>query len=153
MQNNRDITILNSLIVTTIDSVNGYREAAIDADNVQFRGIFQARADEREEIVRELQEEVRALGGKPEDDGSALAGAHRFMLNIRDAVSGRDDQAVIAEVERGEDHIKTKYEAALNEAALSPRCRELVQRCFRSVREGHDQMSNLKHGVSGGTAL
>lgn len=153
MHNDHDIRVLNSLITTTIDSVNGYREAATNSSNEQFRSIFTARADEREEIVRELQAHVRELGGNPEDDGSTLAGAHRFMLDVRDALTGRDDQAVIAEVERGEDHIKHKYEAALNDGALSPHCRDLVQRSFRSVKEGHDQMRDLKHGVSGHTRL
>jgi uncharacterized protein (TIGR02284 family) len=153
MQDNHDISVLNSLIVTTIDSVNGYRKAAEDSSNQQFRSIFMARADEREEVVRELQEQVRSLGGNPDDDGSSLAGAHRFMLDVRDALTGRDDQAVIAEVERGEDHIKHKYEAALADAGLSPHCRDLVERSFRSVKEGHDQMRDLKHGVSGGAAL
>ncbi|MFM7027865.1 MAG: PA2169 family four-helix-bundle protein [Chakrabartia sp.] len=151
MHNDHDIRVLNSLVMTTIDSVNGYREAATNSSNEQFRSIFAARADEREEIVRDLQAHVRELGGTPEDDGSALAGAHRFMLDVRDALTGRDDQAVIAEVERGEDHIKRKYEAALEDTDVSPHVRDLVQRSFRSVKEGHDQMRDLKHGVSGTT--
>lgn len=149
MHNDHDVRVINSLIATTIDSVNGYRAAAGDAANEQFRSIFTARADERAEIVRDLQDHVRQLGGSPEDDGTALAGAHRFMMDIRDALSGRDDDAVIAEVERGEDHIKNKYETALADTDLSPQCREIVQRCFRSVKEGHDQMRDLKHGVTG----
>ena len=153
MHNDHDIRVLNSLIVTTIDSVNGYREAANNATAGQFRSIFMARADERDEVVRDLQAHVRDLGGTPDDDGSTLAGAHRFFLDIRDALTGKDDQAVIAEVERGEDHIKHKYEAALADTELSPHCRDVVQRCFRSVKEGHDQMRDLKHGVSGSTAL
>jgi uncharacterized protein (TIGR02284 family) len=149
MHNEHDVRVINSLIATTIDSVEGYRSAATDAANEKFRSIFTARADEREEVVRELQAHVRELGGQPEDDGTALAGAHRFMMNIRDALTGRDDDAVIAEVERGEDHIKHKYEAALADTDLSPQCRDIVQRCFRSVKEGHDQMRDLKHGVTG----
>ena len=152
MHNEHDVGVINSLIATTIDSVDGYRAAATDADNQQFRSIFAARADEREEVVRELQEHVRQLGGTPEDDGSTLAGAHRFMMDIRDSITGRDDDAVIAEVERGEDHIKHKYEAALADTELSPQCRDIVQRCFRSVKEGHDQMRDLKHGVTGSSS-
>lgn len=152
MRSDHDINMLNSLIVTTIDSVNGYRTAATDATNEQFRSLFMARADEREEIVRELQALVRQMGGQPDDGGSTLAGAHRFMLNVRDALTGRDDKAVIAEVERGEDHIKHKYEAALADTGLSAQCRDLVERSFRSVKQGHDQMRDLKHGVSGSSA-
>lgn len=152
MHNDHDVRVINTLIATTIDSVNGYRAAATDASNEQFRSIFTARADERESVVQELQQHVRDLGGNPEDDGSALAGAHRFMMNIRDALTGRDDEAVIAEVERGEDHIKHKYEAALADTDLSPQCRDIVQRSFRSVKEGHDQMRDLKHGVTGSSS-
>lgn len=149
MHNEHDVRVINSLIATTIDSVTGYRTAATDASNQQFRSIFAARADERDEVVRELQEHVRELGGTPEDDGSIMAGAHRFMMNVRDALTGHDDEAVIAEVERGEDHIKHKFEDALADTELAPQCREIVQRCFRSVKEGHDQMRDLKHGVKG----
>lgn len=153
MHNDHDVGVINTLIATTIDSVDGYRAAATDASNEQFRSIFAARADERESIVHDLQQHVRDLGGTPEDDGSALAGAHRFLMNIRDALTGRDDEAVIAEVERGEDHIKHKYEAALADADLSSQCRDIVQRSFRSVKEGHDQMRDLKHGVTGSSSI
>jgi uncharacterized protein (TIGR02284 family) len=149
MQNaNEDISCLNGLITTTIDSVDGYREAAKDASNPTFRTIFIDRANERDGIVSELQAEVRALGGNPDDSGSALAGAHRMFLNLREAIAGGDDKAVIAEVERGEDHIKAKYEAALTDADLSPNTVSTIQRCYQSVKEGHDQMRDLKHGVS-----
>ena len=49
------------------------------------------------------------------------------------------------EVERGEDYIKGKYEAALNE--LTGDSRSVVERAYQSVREGHDQISALKHGL------
>jgi uncharacterized protein (TIGR02284 family) len=148
-----DISILNSLIETTIDSVDGYTAAADHAENTEFRQIFRDRATERRGVVSELQAQVRSLGGDPEDDGSALAGAHRFFMNLRDSVTGTDDKSIIAEVERGEDVIKNSYETALNNGELSPESREVVQRCYASVREGHDQMRDLKHGMSGAHAL
>ena len=143
-----DISRLNGLITTTIDSVDGYREAASDASSSTFRSIFMDRANERDGVVSELQAEVRNLGGTPDDSGSALAGAHRMFTNLREAIAGGDDKAIIAEVERGEDHIKAKYGAALADPDLSPNSVALVQRCYQSVKEGHDQMRDLKHGVS-----
>lgn len=149
MQNtDNDISRLNGLITTTIDSVEGYREAAKDASSDTFRTIFLDRATERDGVVSELQAEVRTLGGTPDDNGSALAGAHRVFVNLREAIAGGDDKAIIAEVERGEDHIKAKYEAALTDADLSPNTMSTIQRCYQSVKEGHDQMRDLKHGVS-----
>ncbi len=148
-----DIKILNSLIATTIDSVDGYEAASDKADNTNFRGIFRDRASERREVVAKLQGHVGSLGGNPEDDGTTIAAAHRFFMGLRDSLTSTDDEAVIAEVERGEDAIKAKYEAALEDTDLSPACRELVQACYASVKQGHDQMRDLKHGMQRADAL
>ena len=143
-----DIETVNDLIKTTIDSVDGYRSAAESADSGQFQSIFFERANERQRVAEELRVHVRSLGGEPEDDGSILAGAHRAFMNLRDAVTGLDDQAVIAEVERGEDHIKAKYEDALTENVLSTETMGIVRECFTSVKSGHDQMRDMKHSLT-----
>ncbi len=148
MADNDNISTLNSLIATTLDSVDGYRKAAENADSEQYRRMFNDCAQEREQIVRALQDEVRTEGGNPEDDGTVLASAHRAFLSLRDAVSGRDDTAIIAEVERGEDHIKAKYESALD-ANLTGNAVTVVSRAYASVKAGHDRMRDLKHGVEG----
>lgn len=148
MMTDHDTRTLNGLIATTLDSVDGYREAAKQADNSGLAQTFTARATEREQVVRKMQDKVRAAGGNPEDDGTILAGAHRVFLSLRDAVSGdRDDDAVVAEVERGEDHIKSKFESALKDDDLSADAKTCVADCYTSVKQGHDQMSNLKHAM------
>lgn len=145
----KNIATLNSLIATTLDSVDGYRKAAGEANAAQFRDMFLARAQERQSVVAGFQAKVRDLGGNPEDDGTVLASAHRAWLGLRDALTGdRDDSAVVAEVERGEDHIKSKFEHALSEPDLDPAVRQLIETGYVSVREGHDQMSALKHGLA-----
>ena len=148
MDNSNSISTLNSLIATTLDSIDGYRKAADEANAGQFREIFLSRASERQQVVSDFQAEVRELGGNPEDDGTIIASAHRAFLGLRDKLTGaRDDDAVIAEVERGEDHIKSKFESALGDADLDPSVRQLIESGYASVRQGHDQISALKHGL------
>lgn len=143
-----DIRTLNGLIATTIDSIDGYEESAKAVDSGRFSELFRARANERRQVVGQLRGEVSRLGGNAEDDGTLLAGAHRAFLDLKASVATRDDQAVITEVERGEDHIKAKFEDALKDDTLSPESRTVVESAFQSVRSGHDQMRDLKHGIN-----
>lgn len=146
-ETSHDIRTLNGLIATTLDSVDGYEEAAKASESTYFGEMFTSRAAERRQVVRTLQSEVTRLGGNPEDDGTVLAGAHRAFLDLKAAVTGKDDQAIVNEVERGEDHIKAKYEAAMQDDDVSPACRSTIEQCYTSVREGHDQMRDLKKSL------
>ncbi|WP_373487178.1 PA2169 family four-helix-bundle protein [Blastomonas sp.] len=148
--NSNDISTLNSLIATTIDSADGYEEAAKDSESGRFGSIFIERAAERREVMTTLQGEVRRLGGEPEDDGTMLAGAHRVFVNLKSVVTGKDDKAIVNEVERGEDHIKAKYEEAMADTDLSPEVSGVIRECYASVRQGHDQMRDIKHAMEGG---
>ena len=65
-------------------------------------------------------------------------------MKLRDSVTGGDEK-VIDEVERGEDFIKAKYEAAMEDQELSASVRDIVVRAYSSIKSGHDQASNLKH--------
>ena len=144
---NHQITILNTLIATTIDSINGYEDSAKNIDHERFREIFRERANERQQVVEDLRAEVRRLGGDPEDAGSFMGKAHQRFEDLKAAITGRDKKAIINEVERGEDYLKAKFEAALKEDDLSGDSRAVVERAYQSVRAGHDQISHLKHGM------
>jgi uncharacterized protein (TIGR02284 family) len=141
------IATLNTLIATTIDSITGYEDSATNIDNERFREIFRQRASERQRIVEDLRAEVRRLGGDPEDSGSFLGKTHQRFEDLKAAITGRDEKAIINEVERGEDYLKAKFETALNDGNLTGESRSVVERCYQSVRAGHDQISQLKHGM------
>jgi uncharacterized protein (TIGR02284 family) len=141
------ITTLNTLIATTIDSITGFEDSAQNIDNERLREIFRQRANERQRIVDELRSEVRRLGGNPEDDGSFLGKAHQRFEDLKAAITGRDEKAIVNEVERGEDYLKSKWQAALESGELHGEAHDLVQRLYQSIKDGHDQMSQLKHGL------
>jgi uncharacterized protein (TIGR02284 family) len=142
-----EIATLNTLIATTIDSITGYEDSASNIDDERFREMFRQRANERQQIVEDLRAEVRRLGGEPEDAGSFMGKTHQRFEDLKAAITGRDEKAVINEVERGEDYLKEKFEAALHSDHLSGDSRAVVERAFQSVRAGHDQISQLKHGM------
>lgn len=146
-EHSETISLLNTLIATTIDSITGYEDSAQNIDNERLREIFRQRANERQEVVEQLRAEVRRLGGDPEDDGSFLGKAHQRFEDLKAAITGRDEKAIIDEVERGEDYLKSKWQAALDSEKLQGHSREVVSTCYQSIKSGHDQISALKHGL------
>ena len=142
-----DKAILKTLTTTLNDSINGYRDAADNAEGSRFQQLFRDNADERSLVAEELRQEVRRLGGEPDDDGSVLGSVHQRFLDLKAAVMGRDDKAIINEVERGEDYLKAKFKAAVEDDSLSPQSKAVVERAYQSVLKGHDQISQIKHSM------
>lgn len=147
MSTQHDISVLNSLIKTTLDSIKGFQEASQESNAGRFEPLFLRLASDRERVVGELQQAVRQLGGTPEDSSSVAGAAHRAFLNLKEMLSANDEKAIIDEVERGEDHIKSKFEAASADAEATPETRAIIERCYVSVRQGHDTISGLKHSA------
>lgn len=153
MGSDHDIKILNSLITTTIDSADGFERSAEDAKAGSFVTLFRTFSAERRQVVIELQRAVSLLGGTPNDDGSLKADLHRRWVDLRAALAGDGgDKAVVAEVERGEDYIKGKYDEALADTGLSQTAREAISTAYQSVRAGHDTASALKHRMEAADA-
>ncbi len=144
--NNHDVTVANTLIATTLDSMEGYRKASEDSHSGQS-AFFGQMADERSRVASDLQAYVRSAGGEPRGDSSTAGATHRGFMNLREALSGNDEKSIIEEVERGEDYIKGKFEAALDDDELTPAARAEIEKAYASVRAGHDRASAMKHAM------
>ncbi|NUR53229.1 MAG: PA2169 family four-helix-bundle protein [Acidobacteria bacterium] len=143
MDTSKAISTLNDLIETCRDGENGFRTAAEGVKDAHVKALFQRFARQRTELVKELQEEVRKLGGNPEQRGSVSGSLHRGWMNIKSLVTGRDDAAIIAEAERGEDVAKATYAKALQEN-LPAGVRTLIQTQAEIIRLAHDEVRTLE---------
>jgi uncharacterized protein (TIGR02284 family) len=143
MQNDKAISVLNSLIETCKDGEIGFKTAADGLTSAETKAKFLAYSRQRSEMARQLQSEVRQLGGDPEKSGSMSGSLHRGWLDIKSVVTGKDDHAIVAEAERGEDVAKTAYEQALKEV-LPATAQALIQQQAAQVRQVHDYVRDLR---------
>ena len=143
MQNDNAISILNNLIETCKDGELGFKTAAEGLKSADIKAKFLEYSRQRGEMVRELQTEVRRLGGDPEKSGSVSGSLHRGWLDIKSVITGKDDHAIVTEAERGEDVAKSAYESALKEA-LPGTAHTLVQQQAAKVRLAHDHVRDLR---------
>ena len=144
MSDMHTISKLDDLIVTLIDSVKGFENSAEDAKAEKYRSFFTDMARERRGAVELLQAASRAEGGTPAESGSAAGTLHRRFEDLRAALGG-GDEAIVKEVERGEDYLKEEFERVLNDDRMTPAALTAVREAYVSVRRGHDQASALKH--------
>ena len=143
MQNDKAISVLNNLIETCKDGELGFKTAAEGLKGADIKAKFLEYSRQRGEMARALQSEVRQLGGDPEKSGSVGGSLHRGWLDIKSVVTGKDDHAIVAEAERGEDVAKAAFESALKET-LPASAQAVVQRQAGQVRQAHDAVRDIR---------
>jgi uncharacterized protein (TIGR02284 family) len=147
METEKVISTLNRLIETVKDGENGFRTAVDGLTDPNVKSLFQQYSRQRAEMARQLQAEVRRLGSDPEKAGSMAGAAHRGWINIKSIVTGKDDAAIIAEAERGEDSAKRTFDEALGEP-LPPQTLALVRELAMKVHDAHDRVRALEQATA-----
>lgn len=137
------VSILNDLVETSKDGAKGFAAAAADTKTAELQTTFRRRAQDCATGATELQQLVTRLGGRPENRGSVSGAVHRGWVNLKAAVAGRDDLAILEECERGEDVAKAHYGKAL-ETTLPDDIRQVVKRQYEGVIHNHDQIRDLR---------
>lgn len=136
------VSTLNDLIETCKDGANGFRTAADAVQRPDAKALFTSRVPIIERSATELQAEVRRLGGDPETTGSVAATVHRGWINLKAAVTGKDEAAIITECERGEQLAVKNYEDALK-TELPAESRAILERHHRGTVQNLEQVRAL----------
>jgi len=144
MTNDEIISTLNDLIETSKDGDYGFKTCAEDVKDLELKQVFTAAAQRCAEGAKELQEQVRLFGGDPDKHSSVAGTLHRAWVDIKAAITGKDEQGVLEECERGEDVAKKAYEKALAKG-LPDNIRSIVQRQYQGVVENHDRVRDLRN--------
>ncbi|MGI8669829.1 MAG: PA2169 family four-helix-bundle protein [Aridibacter sp.] len=139
MTNDNVISTLNNLIETCKDGQQGFKDAAEGVENSELKTLFFDLSQQRSKFAGELQQEVRSLGGDPEDAGSVSGSIHRGWINLKSAITGKDETAILNECERGEDAAKKAYKEAL-ENDLPANVSQTVTTQYEAVQTAHDKV-------------
>lgn len=145
--NETTIGTLNQLIETCEDAVEGFKQAAEGVSSEQLKSVFMKYSQERAGYVADLQNLVRTLGGDPEESGSTAGALHRGWINIKSAITGNDDAAILNECERGEDVAKNAYKEAQKED-LPGYIRDIIEAQFSGVLAAHDHVRTLRDAAN-----
>lgn len=143
--NKESIDLLNDLIETSKDGEDGFNTSAKDIKNSAIQQFFLTRAADCGAAVSELQAEVERLGGKPETSSSVSGTLHRAWVDLKAMVTGKDDEAILNEVERGEDVALKAYNEAIEKAIKhNLPVLGLIQNQKAGVQKNHDEVKRLR---------
>jgi uncharacterized protein (TIGR02284 family) len=147
MSNDDVISCLNGLIETCKDGEEGFREAAGGIERSDLKSLFAEFSQQRAQFAGVLQELVRSLGGDPESEGSFSGALHRGWIDLKSAVTGKDEEAILNECERGEDSAKSNYKDALDKS-LPANVRDIVEQQAQAVLAAHNRIKALRDSES-----
>lgn len=135
---------LNQLVAVSRDGEAGFRTCAADSTDPALKTYFEECAARCQRAADVLAEEVARRGGRPERTGTVSGAVHRAWVNIKSALGGGNDVAVLEECERGEDFALRTYAKALD-LDMPADLRILVESQYMGVKHNHDRIRTLRN--------
>lgn len=143
VRNDEVIDVLNDLIETCKDGEYGFNECADNTRSPELRTLFRNRAMGCADAAAELQRLVSGYGGTADTGGSLSGAVHRGWVSVRSVLTSYTDQAMLEEVERGEDAAVKRYRDAM-QRNLPDDVREVIAHQLEGVQRNHDQVKALR---------
>jgi len=139
--------ILNHLIETCRDGVNGFEHAAELVADPAFKLLFTDLARRRSQVAAELVPHAQRFGGAEAADGTVAASLHRKWMDVRDNWSRHDDRAILAEAQRGDSMTVAAFKDALA-GILPASVRDMVERQYAEISSAHDELALARPGAA-----
>lgn len=138
------VETLNAMIAVAMDGAATLSKGVDIINDPRIKTLLGELAAERDAMVAELQEEVRGLGGTPEDRGTVVGSAHRLYTEVKMALAPHDRRAAIDEIKRSEERVREKLQTLLaDDKTLPPAVRAVTERHFDRVRESCARVNQL----------
>lgn len=117
------INICNKLLRGERSAVETYEQAIEKYGDKPIMGELRRLRDEHAVAVRELEENVRSMGGEPERT-SGMWGA--FARTVQSAAGLAGPNSALEALETGEKSGRADYEGALKDEGVMPECKNLI---------------------------
>lgn len=148
--NQEIIRDLKGLVNIVNDGKEGYASASEATDNLELKALFLKFSAQRAGYARELKDHMAKHGGDSENEVGGLLGAiHRTWIDIKEALSSKEDQAILGAIETGEKAAIEKYDSVIENFAthedhivLLQRQRTGIIEALEEVETYHQRLAN-----------
>lgn len=154
MQNNDALKAINSLLETCKDGEKGFKTAAESVDNPQLKAELNRFAQQRANFRNELESCARQLGGSAENETSvaglamdAAGAVHRGWINLKSAITGHDNKAILSECENGDAAALKTYETVMSSSTIPMNVKSVLQKQHDEIEAAKAAVSSLKNTI------
>lgn len=134
---------LNEILAKCYDAEKGYKEAADKVEDPKLKSLFREYAQQRYDFGHQIKNEIRSLGGEVDKGDTLAAKAHRVWMDIRSALSGDDESAVLKEAIRGENNALENYNDAIEDMPTTSSAYRLLVDQRNQVRTALNRLEQL----------
>ena len=142
--NQKSIDVLNNLLETNNDRIEGYNQASKETKETDFKNLFAQFIGTSYKCKQELTAEVQKLGGKPIEGTRTTGKLYRAWMDVKAALTNKDRKAILNSCELGEDVAVKNYEDALKNTALESNHYSVINNQHAMIRAEHDKIKNLR---------
>jgi len=104
------ISDLKDLLALVNDGKEGYQSAAEATDSPELKALFLQLSGERIVYAAELKEHIATHGDTADNEsGGVLGGLHRTWMSIKEALSSKENSALMETIITGEKAVIAKY--------------------------------------------
>jgi uncharacterized protein (TIGR02284 family) len=136
--------LLNELVETLKDGQKGYADAMTDVEDSSLKDTFKKYAAQRASYITEIEDQMFKLDLKPDESSSVTGTVHRAWIDLKSALTSKDNKAVLNECERGEDYAVKAYQTALKATDLPSNLKSVIEKQYQGVQEAHNAIKALR---------
>ena len=125
---------LQILLQKNYDAEKGFKKAITKTDSHSLKEFLKRQALKHNRFATELDKELRLLNENPKEEGSFTGKLSRAWMDIKVAVSGNNDEAILEECVRGEKGSAKEYEEALDENRFPPHLEEVLKKQLTDIK-------------------
>ena len=139
---------LNELLEKNYDAEKGYKKAAEIVENTKLKQFFETQAQNRYDFGHELKTEIRNYGETPDKGTSATGDMHRTWMSIKSTFTSNDEEAILDEVQKGEESALEEYNEIINDTTLPPTTQKILTNQRNSIQDALRSAKNFEVVVS-----
>jgi uncharacterized protein (TIGR02284 family) len=138
----------NDLVEINKTGAKGYQEAAEGVSNPALKSELSRLSQQRAQFASELTQHASQYGLNVSEGNTieglltdAAAAVHHGWINIKSAITGQNDNAILSECENGDAVALKAYETALQSADLPAQAKSVLE-------QQHSQVLQAKNWVT-----